>query len=172
MTDLSVALVEELEGRDDDADWEIEDWSKDHVVQQLRALQTNTAQLSQEDDEVRLSLSSLASTSVIDLSPGVAAHFAEDGALVFLSFNLLDTRAARRLALAKSQELTPRVLSYKMALVYVIARWQSASENQAAVYFNARAVRILVELQSKGIQEARTWLLQAEAIDSAVLRPP
>ncbi|CAL1132917.1 unnamed protein product [Cladocopium goreaui] len=64
------------------------------------------------------------------------------------------------------------VLSHKMALVYVIARWQSASEKQAAIYFNERAVQILAEQRLLGAAEARTWLVQAEAIQSAVLSPP
>ncbi|CAL1170175.1 unnamed protein product [Cladocopium goreaui] len=103
VAELSQVFVEELEGRDDDADWEIEDWSKTHVVQELRRLGANAESI-KLGDEVRLVFSATLTASVVDLSPGVAAHFTEDGKLAFLAFNVLDARAARRLALAKEFE--------------------------------------------------------------------
>ena len=85
--------------------------------------------------------------------PFSMARDIEDGRLSFLTFNLSDARAARRLALAESTEgnkkllsaavasehlgsqknsidgIVSQVLSHKMALVYVIAHWQSASSS-------------------------------------------
>ncbi|CAJ1351670.1 unnamed protein product [Effrenium voratum] len=55
------------------------------------------------------------------------------------------------------------VLSHKMALVYVAARWPGGCEEQAASYFNARAVAVLKQSDAS---EARQWLLQAQAIQS------
>ena len=54
-----------------------------------------------------------------------------------------------------------------MAMVYVVADWQLASDRQAAYYFNQRAVKVLGRLEGP---EAQQWRLQAEAI-AAVLGP-
>eukprot|EP00931_Biecheleriopsis_adriatica_P120084 TRINITY_DN95231_c0_g1_i1.p1 TRINITY_DN95231_c0_g1~~TRINITY_DN95231_c0_g1_i1.p1 ORF type:complete len:562 (-),score=136.08 TRINITY_DN95231_c0_g1_i1:15-1700(-) len=60
------------------------------------------------------------------------------------------------------------VLSHKMALIYVAARWPGASDRQAAAFYNLRAVAVLRELRERGQKEASQWLLQAEAVQSAV----
>eukprot|EP00439_Symbiodinium_sp_Y106_P057014 s1620_g8.t1 len=59
------------------------------------------------------------------------------------------------------------VLSHKMALVYVVARWPEMGDRKAAEYFNLKAVSVLNDLQHTGSQEAKRWLLQAEAVHSA-----
>lgn len=63
------------------------------------------------------------------------------------------------------------VLSHKMALVYVVARWPEMGDRKAAEYFNLKAVSVLNDLQHTGSKEAKRWLLQAEAVHSAVLGP-
>eukprot|EP00930_Biecheleria_cincta_P097139 TRINITY_DN88862_c0_g1_i1.p1 TRINITY_DN88862_c0_g1~~TRINITY_DN88862_c0_g1_i1.p1 ORF type:complete len:541 (-),score=108.11 TRINITY_DN88862_c0_g1_i1:37-1431(-) len=63
------------------------------------------------------------------------------------------------------------VLSHKMALLYVVARWESSSDRQAAAYYNSRAVAVLrQQLENGGRSEARQWLVQAEAVGTVVLR--
>ncbi|CAE8694327.1 unnamed protein product, partial [Polarella glacialis] len=66
------------------------------------------------------------------------------------------------------------VLSHKMALIYVAARWSGSGEQLAARSFSSQAVAMLRELRAAGgasLREAQQWLVQAEAVQS-VLRPP
>ena len=75
--ELVKKLVQELDEREDEADWELEDYSKAHVLQQLALLES--AEYLQEGQEVRLKVNSGAK-AVVDLAPGVSAGFREVGA--------------------------------------------------------------------------------------------
>mmetsp|Transcript_55584 Transcript_55584/g.115164 ORF Transcript_55584/g.115164 Transcript_55584/m.115164 type:complete len:149 (+) Transcript_55584:65-511(+) len=117
LTEFTANLVHELSERDDDADWEIEDWSKPHVLSQLRLAPT-AARCMKDGQRARLLLCPQASAagaeaSVIDLSPGISGHFSEDGKLHLLEFDLTNSRAGKRFGLvtARTPSSTERDVS-------------------------------------------------------------
>ncbi|CAE7199528.1 FAM186A [Symbiodinium natans] len=192
LTELTANLAFELSERDDDGDWEIEDWSKPHVLGQLQSA-PKAARCVNDGQKARLILCERFAdegASVIDLAPGVCGHFAEDGKLQLLEFDLTNSRAQKRFSLAAAlkprpaarvslmsqlekvtRQLGQKVLSHKMALIYVVARWSGLGDRQAAQYFSQRAVSVLRALRDDGTTEARHLLLQVEAVHSAVQGP-
>mmetsp|Transcript_36640 Transcript_36640/g.84493 ORF Transcript_36640/g.84493 Transcript_36640/m.84493 type:complete len:129 (-) Transcript_36640:277-663(-) len=101
VADLIQELARELAEREDDADWEIEDWSKPHVQQQLQDAPPRAQRVENGQTSCLMLGQDLPmGKTAIDLSPGVCGHFAEDGKLVSLEFDLSDARASNRLSLA------------------------------------------------------------------------
>lgn len=96
---LAEALSTEVEEREDDEDWEMEDWPKDHVLEQLRQLPP-IGLCSIEDDMVRVCVgeSPVAATSALALSPGVSAEFQPGGELSRLIFARDNPAALKRLS--------------------------------------------------------------------------
>ena len=78
VSELVKALVQELDEREDEADWELEEFSKAHVLQQLAAVES--AEYLRSGLEVRLVVKAGAK-AVVDLAPGVVARFQEVGSL-------------------------------------------------------------------------------------------
>merc|ERR1712050_101599 len=59
------------------------------------------------------------------------------------------------------------VVAHKAALVYVMARWNKSSAKRIAARYNLRALDVLNLHSNK--QEAKQWLIQAEAVHNVVL---
>lgn len=78
VSELVKALVQEVDEREDEADWELEEFSKAHVLQQLAAVES--AEYLRSGLEVRLVVKAGAK-AVVDLAPGVVARFQEVGSL-------------------------------------------------------------------------------------------
>eukprot|EP00933_Yihiella_yeosuensis_P068485 TRINITY_DN7416_c0_g2_i1.p1 TRINITY_DN7416_c0_g2~~TRINITY_DN7416_c0_g2_i1.p1 ORF type:complete len:630 (-),score=136.31 TRINITY_DN7416_c0_g2_i1:21-1910(-) len=60
------------------------------------------------------------------------------------------------------------VLAHKLALVHVAARWTDSRERHTAKLFNGRSVEVLQKLMPQHGNEAKQWLVQAEAIQIAL----
>uniref|UniRef100_A0A7S4RVC8 Uncharacterized protein n=1 Tax=Alexandrium monilatum TaxID=311494 RepID=A0A7S4RVC8_9DINO len=102
---LAEALAGEVHEREDDEDWELEDWPKEHVVEQLRQLPP-VGRCSLEGGVARISTGEDCDTdtaSELPLSPGVAARMSPGGKICGLEFSLDCPPAVKRLALLLEQ---------------------------------------------------------------------
>eukprot|EP00933_Yihiella_yeosuensis_P010720 TRINITY_DN117537_c0_g1_i1.p1 TRINITY_DN117537_c0_g1~~TRINITY_DN117537_c0_g1_i1.p1 ORF type:complete len:137 (+),score=23.45 TRINITY_DN117537_c0_g1_i1:48-413(+) len=106
VSSLSAALAQEVEDREDDEDWDMEDFSKAHIVAQLRSMPaegtfTEVSETAYIEVKERDPVSE---TSFIDLSPGIRVEVLRHGQLARLEFALSCPGAIKRLALALEPE--------------------------------------------------------------------
>mmetsp|Transcript_102507 Transcript_102507/g.330771 ORF Transcript_102507/g.330771 Transcript_102507/m.330771 type:complete len:135 (-) Transcript_102507:66-470(-) len=107
---LLAPLAAEVESREDAEDWEMEDWSKEHIVAQLRGL-PKAACYSCGSHAAFLRFQEMAPGTVyegVDLTVGLLAGVLGDGTVALLEFDLSRPSAVRWLRLALGDDSPPQ----------------------------------------------------------------
>mmetsp|Transcript_56378 Transcript_56378/g.156089 ORF Transcript_56378/g.156089 Transcript_56378/m.156089 type:complete len:180 (+) Transcript_56378:69-608(+) len=92
-------LAADMEAREDDEDWEMEDWPKHHIVSELRGLPANAA-MTQVGLRAYLRFTHVApgtAYEAIDLAKGLEAGVLDDGTVAIIEADLGEMSALRRL---------------------------------------------------------------------------